>query len=140
MYIFDTNVISELRKTKSGRANRAVVRWSQSVPADSIFLSAICVYEVKLGIVKLATRNPSEAQRLGDWLLLTIIPSFAGRILPLDENVAILLAGMMAPKTRPYRDAIIAATAQHHGYTVVTRNLRDFEELPVRVINPWDFT
>jgi hypothetical protein len=140
MYIVDTNVISELRKTKSGRAEKAVVEWAQSVPPNSIFLSVIGVYEIKFGILKLASRNPSEAQRLDDWLSHTIVPSFTDRILPLDEAIAILLAGMMAPKTRPYRDAIIAATAQHHGYAVVTRNVRDFAELPVRVINPWDFT
>ncbi|MDB5526694.1 MAG: twitching motility protein PilT [Rhizobium sp.] len=140
MYIFDTNVISELRKTKSGRADKAVVKWVQSVPPSGAFLSAITVYEIKLGILKLVSRDPPEAQRLDDWLSHTIVPSFAGRILPLDENVAILLAGMMATRTRPYRDALIAATAQHHGYAVVTRNFRDFAELPVRVINPWDFT
>jgi hypothetical protein len=139
MYIFDTNVISELRKTKSGQAEKAVVNWTQSIPVDSVFLSAITVYEIRIGILKLVSRNPTQAQHLDEWLSRTILPFFAGRILPLDEHVAELLAEMMAIRTHPYRDAIIAATAQHHGYALVTRNIRDFEDLPVRVINPWDF-
>lgn len=138
MYIFDTNVISELRKISSGRADKAVVQWALSIPSSDVFLSAITVYEIKIGILKLASRNPEESQRLHTWLSQTIVPSFPGRILPLDEQVALLLAEMMALRTHPYRDAIIAATAQHHGYAVVTRNVRDFEALPVRVINPWE--
>lgn len=140
MYIFDTNVISELRKTKSGRTDKTVVNWAQSVPPDSAFLSVISIYEIKAGILKLESRNPEAAQHLDDWLSNIVLPSFAGRILPIDERIAIIFAYMMTARTHPYRDALIAATAQQHGYAVVTRNIRDFADLQVQVINPWDFT
>jgi len=138
MYIFDINVVSELRRTKAARPEPAVVDWTQSIPPDSVFVSAISIHEIKIGILKLASRNPTEARRLQDWLSHTVVPSFAGRILPLDEQVTLLFAEITAIRTYPYRDAIIAATAQHHGYAIVTRNVRDFEGLPVQVINPWE--
>jgi predicted nucleic acid-binding protein len=138
MYVLDTNVISELRKLK--RVDRAVLRWLESVPIEAQYLSAISIFEVELGIIKAERTNNEEAIAYKTWLNRKVLPSFAGRILPLNEKIAVVFARMMAPKTRPYRDAIIAATAQHHGYAVVTRNVRDFVELPVRVINPWEFT
>lgn len=140
MYIIDTNVVSELRKTKSGRADKAVVRWIETIPSSSTFLSVVTVYEIKSGILKLAKRNPLDAGRLDEWLSHAVISSFSGRILPFDEQVALKLAEMTTIRTYPYRDAIIAATAQHHGYAVVTRNVRDFQDLSVTVINPWDFS
>lgn len=140
MYIIDTNVISELRKANAGRAHQSVVLWSNSVSSSEIFLSAVAVFELEMGILKIAHRNDGQYRRLKDWFSEGVLPSFAGRILPIDENVALLFARLMTPRTRPYRDALIAATAQHHGYAVVTRNTRDFDDLPVRVINPWTFS
>jgi predicted nucleic acid-binding protein len=139
MYILDTNVVSELRKTNSGRAHPAVVRWSNSVAPAEVFLSAVSVFELEMGILKIADRNDDQYQRLRTWFSDIVLSTFSGKILPIDENVALIFARMMTPKTRFYRDALVAATAQHHGYVVVTRNVRDFTELPARVINPWEF-
>ena len=140
MYIVDTNVISELRKANSGRADPAVVGWANSVVPTDLFLSAVAIFELEMGILKIAGRNDDHYRRLSAWFSGHIMSTFANRILPIDENVALLFARIMTPRTRPYRDALIAATAQHHGYAVVTRNIRDFIELPMRAINPWDFT
>jgi predicted nucleic acid-binding protein len=140
MYILDTNVVSELRKTMSGRAEPAVVRWSNSTTAAELYLSAVAVFEIEMGILKLARRNDEQAARLKAWFRDDVLPAFSGKVLPIDEDVATTFAGMMVPKTRPYRDTLVAATAKHHGYTVVTRNIRDFAELPVSVIDPWDFS
>jgi toxin FitB len=139
MYIFDTNVVSELRKMLSGRAALSVSQWAQSIPPDDVYLSSIVIYEIKLGILKLAPRDGKQAALLDAWLSDQILPTFSGKILPIDEKVAILVAHMMTPQTRPFRDVLIAATAQHYDYTVVTRNVRDFANLPVKVFNPWDF-
>ena len=139
MYILDTNVLSELRKTKSGRAAPAVVRWSDSVAQSELFLSAVAIFEIEMGILKVSARNDEHFRRLKSWFSDHILPTFSGKILPIDENVALNFARIMFPKTRPYRDALIAATAEYHGYTVVTRNVCDFADLPIKLINPWDF-
>lgn len=76
MYVFDTNVVSELRKMKSGRADVSVVRWTQSVPSDSIYLPAIAIYEIKLGILKLASRDKQQAAELDAWLTGQILSDF----------------------------------------------------------------
>jgi predicted nucleic acid-binding protein len=140
MYLLDTNVISELRKTNSGRADPAVVQWANSVVATELFLSAVAIFEIEMGLLKIAPRNDEHSRRLKSWLSDSVMPAFAARILPIDENVALIFAGMMVSRTRPYRDALIAATARHHGYTVVTRNIRNFEDLQVKLINPWEFS
>ncbi len=137
MYMLDTNVMSELRKLR--RADPNVSLWAGSVESDSLYLSAMTIFEIEIGILRVARSNAAHAAIYHEWLHQNVLPSFVGRILPMDEHVALLFARMMTPKTRPYRDALIAATAQHHGYAVVTRNVRDFSDLPVRVINPWDF-
>jgi predicted nucleic acid-binding protein len=137
MYLLDTNVISELRK--SARATPSVVRWSESISSAEQYLSAMTIFEVELGILKIGRTDEAQAGRLRAWLNNQILPAFSGRILPIDENVALNFARIMTPKTRPYRDALIASTAEYHGYTIVTRNVRDFAELPVKLINPWDF-
>jgi predicted nucleic acid-binding protein len=140
MYLLDTNVIFELRKKNSGRADPAVVRWSNSVIATELFLSAVAIFELEMGLLKIARRNDEHSRRLKSWLSDSVMPAFAGRILSIDEHVALIFAGMMVPRTRQYRDALIAATARHHGYTVVTRNIGDFEDLQVKLINPWEFS
>ncbi len=68
----------------------------------------------------------------------SIRPGFAGRILPLDAEVALRCAQLHVPDPRSFRDAIIAATALVRGLTVVTRNVADFSRIDVSVLNPWD--
>ena len=136
MYILDTNVVSELRKTQSGRADAGVIAWSESVAPAQLYLSAVTIFEIELGIQRLSRRG-DQIDRLRLWLTDHVLRAFDGRILPIDEHVALFFARMMVPDTRPYRDTLIAATAQHHGYTVVTRNLKDFEGLPICLLNPW---
>lgn len=137
MYILDTNVVSELRKARSARANANVVRWAGSVATGQLYLSAVTIFEIEIGIQRLLLRG-DEIDRLRLWLTDHVLSAFSERILPIDEHVAMLFARMMVPTTRPYRDTLIAATAQHHGYTVVTRNTKDFDGLPIRLLNPWE--
>jgi len=112
MFILDTNVISELRK--GARADVHVVRWSFENPAESQYLSAITIFEVATGILKIRKTDAAKADLLQDWLDNAVLPSFNNRILPLDQLCAIELAKLMHPRTRPLRDAMIAATAITH--------------------------
>jgi predicted nucleic acid-binding protein len=138
MYLLDTNVVSELRKTNSDRADRLVTAWARSIAAESMFLSAISVLELERGTLLMERRDPAQGAMLRSWMENLVIPSFAGRILPVDTPVALRCAALHVPDPKSYRDALIAATALVHGMTVVTRNVSDFEPSGVAVLNPWN--
>jgi toxin FitB len=139
MYILDTNVISELRKAKSGRADPNVLAWSRTVPPAGLFLSAITVLELELGVVQKEREDPPQGAVLRTWLDQQVLPAFLGRILPIDVEVARRGARLHVPTRREERDMLIAATALVHGMTVITRNVDDFAPTAVQVINPWHF-
>jgi len=137
MFILDTNVVSELRKTRLGRADAHVAGWAKSVPPTSLFLSAITILELELGILILERRDPAQSAALRSWLDSQVLPAFSDRILPVDISVARRCAKLHSPDPRPERDALIAATALVHGMTVVTRNVSDFDTTGVSILNPW---
>ena len=138
MFLLDTNVVSELRKLPSGRANPGLVAWATSVSSAVMFISAITLHELELG-VKLAERSdPAKGAILRTWLDATVVPAFSQRILAVDEVVAVRSAALHVPDPAPYRNAFIGATALIHGMTVVTRNTADFLRFPdAKVLNPW---
>lgn len=138
MYLLDTNVISEMRKSQKKRAHPNVQRWSDNANGESLYLSAISVYEAEIGILLMMRKDRLQAEVLQDWLHGHILPGFSGRILSVDQEVALRCATLHIPDTPPYRDALIAATALVHGLTVVTRNVKDFEPLGCKVLNPWE--
>lgn len=134
MYLLDTNVVSELRKAQ---ADENVVAWARSVTAPSLFLSAITVLELETGILRTERRDPAQGGLLRSWLDNHVMPAFAGRILAVDNAVALRCARLHVPDRSNECDALIAATALVHGLTVVTRNVADFQSSGVRLINPW---
>lgn len=138
MYLLDTNVISELRKAKSGKAVKNVVVWANSVSATSLFLSVITILELETGTLLVERRDPAQGAVLRSWLNAHVLPAFSDRILPVDTAVAQCCAKLHVPEKRSDRDAIIAATALVHGMTVVTRNVGDFEPTGVEILNPWE--
>lgn len=138
MFLLDTNVISELRKVRAGKADRNVAAWARSVPAASLFLSVIVVQELEIGILLAACRNSPQGAILRAWLDEHVLPAFADRILPVDTTVARRSAALHIPNPRPIRDGLIAATALVHGMTIVTRNVADFVPTGVPVLNPWN--
>ena len=137
MYLLDTNVVSEMRKGQSDKADKNVIEWSDSVPASSLFLSVISVLEIEIGVLLAERRDPVQGSVLRSWLNLRVMSAFAGRILPVDTAVARRCARLHVPNQRSDRDALIAATAMVHGMAVVTRNVSDFAPTGVEIVNPW---
>ncbi len=141
MYLLDSNVLSELRKSTSGRANRGVVDWAAAVPVESLFVSAITMLELEKGVQLKALQDAAAGDALRRWLDEKVYPSFHGRVLPVDLRVAIENGSYHVPDPRPLADSLIAATAKVHGLQIVTRNVKDFEPFEyrgVRVLNPWN--
>ncbi len=137
MFLLDANVVSELRKLRSGKADPNVATWSRSVPGDNLFLSAIVVQELEIGVLQIERRDAAQGALLRAWLDDHVLPSFGDRILAVDTPVARRSAVLHVPNPRPYRDSLIAATALVHGMTLVTRNIADFEGTETILLNPW---
>ena len=137
MYLLDTNVVSELRKAKSGKADARVTAWASGVPASELFLSAISVLELEMGVLLVERRDAAQGVVLRSWLDKHVRPAFADRILPVDAAVARRCARLHVPDPRAERDALIAATALVRQLTVVTPNIGDFEATGVKLLNPW---
>lgn len=137
MYLLDTNVLSELRKVRAGKADSQVANWADSIDAADLYLSAITIQELEIGVLLIERRDPSQGSILRVWLNEHVLPAFADRILAVDTAVAQRSARLHVPDPRPVRDGLIAATALVHGMTVVTRNLADFEPTGVLLLNPW---
>ncbi len=138
MFLLDTNVISELRKAGDGKADANVTAWLSSVDAGTLYLSAMTLMELELGILRIERRDAAQGTRLRAWMTHHVLPEFQDRTLPVDAAVALRCASLHVPDPRAERDALIAATALVHGMTVVTRNLGDFEATGVPLLNPWD--
>ncbi|MGB4059355.1 MAG: type II toxin-antitoxin system VapC family toxin [Burkholderiaceae bacterium] len=136
-YLLDTNVVSELRKVRLGRANPGVAQWADGVNAADLYLSVVTVQELEMGVLLLLRRDPAQGAVLRAWLDTQVLPAFAQRTLPVDLAVAQRSAALHVPNPRPVRDGLIAATALVHGMTVVTRNVADFQPCSVPVLNPW---
>ena len=136
-WLLDTNVVSELRKK---RPDRRVKAWSDVQVADSLFLSSVTLAEIRYGIEK--QPDPKFRKELATWLDHRLRPWFAGRILPVDEEVILEWRRMVARGreqsiTFSQPDLFIAATAHVHSLTVCTRNEGDFLRAAVPVVNPW---
>lgn len=109
-------------------------------PPSSLFISIITLMELEKGILLKARQDAEAGDILRRWLYEKIQPTFKGRILPIDEAIALENASYHVPDPRPLADSLIAATAKVHGLCVVTRNERDFiplEKFGVKLLNPW---
>lgn len=133
MYLLDTCMISEARR-KSPQA----VMWLQKAQSDTLYLSVITIGEVMKGVMMKLRDDPPAAASLLRWLdELRVV--YAARILPVDDAVATAWGRLMAQRSRPVADALIAATAKVHNKVLVTRNVKDFGDAGVDVIDPWAF-
>ena len=114
----------------------AVRRWAGNIPANQLYLSAITILELETGVLAMERRDEEQGQRLRSWLE-GLMRVFSSAVLPFGAATALLCAAMHIPNRRSERDAMIAATAKEHGYTVVTRNTDDFSDCDVPLLNPW---
>jgi toxin FitB len=131
MYLVDTNIVSEAR-----RGAKPAVDWLRSIDARAVRLSVVTLAEIAKGIASKRTRDPSAATHLSQWLQ-RLRRHHAGRILPITDEIALEWGRISALRPRGAADAAIAATALVHGLTLVTRNVRDFEDAGVVLIDPW---
>jgi len=138
MFILDTNVVSELRKTRKGKGDKRVGQWSDSVEVSDLYISAVTILELEIGVLLAERKDSAQGAVLRTWLNNHVLSAFEGRIIPVDAAVAQRCAKLHIPNPPPLRDSIIAATALVHGMTVVTRNIQDFSKAGVSIINPWE--
>ena len=138
MFILDTNVVSELRKARAGKADANVVAWAAAQDPATLFLSAITLVELEMGVRLTERRDSAQGSILRAWMANRVLPAFEGRVLPVDGPVALCCAALHVPDPRSDRDALIAATGITHAMPIVTRNIADFEPTGVQIINPWE--
>ena len=136
-WLLDTNVLSELRRPKP---DRKVVAFIAAQPLELLYVSAVTLAEIRFGIEVVA--DTTKRTELNDWLAHKVRPMFEQRVLPVTEEIMfkwrlLVKDGRKAGYTFSQPDLIIAATALHHGLTVVTRNVSDYEQVRTRVFNPW---
>ena len=130
-------------RTSQGRrqANAKVSAWIANVDTSALFLSAITVMELEIGIQRAERKDPRQGIVLRAWMNGRVMPTFAAQVLPIDVKIARRCAAGPAlrnmPDRRSERDALIAATALVHGMIVVTRNVADFTPLGTPLLNPW---
>lgn len=136
-FLLDTNAVSEWVKP---RPNPGVVAWLAEVDEDRVFLSVVTLAELRHGVVRLAPGR--RRKRLDLWLREELPLRFEGRILAVDHRVAdawgdVVAHGEKQGQPIGVMDAFIAATAEVHGLTIVTRNTSDFAASASALINPW---
>lgn len=138
MYLLDTNIISELKKLDSGKIHPQVQRWAYSINLMQTKISVVSITEIRTGILSLARKGQAQAASLDNWFTNRLLPAYRTRTLSVDTEVALICAQLHIPAKRPINDAYIAATAIAHNLTLVTRNVRDFQGLPLMLENPFE--
>ncbi|MFC0035310.1 type II toxin-antitoxin system VapC family toxin [Cardiobacterium valvarum] len=138
MYLLDTNIISELKKLDSGKIHPQVQRWAYSINLMQTKVSVVSITEIRTGILSLARKDQAQAASLDNWFTNRLLPAYRTRTLSVDTEVALICAQLHIPAKRPINDAYIAATAIAHNLTLVTRNVRDFQGLPLMLENPFE--
>jgi toxin FitB len=136
-WLLDTNILSELRRP---RPERKVLAFVAAQPLELLYVSAVTFAEIRFGIELVS--DAGRRAELNDWLAQKVRPMFEQRVLAISEDVMfkwrlLVEDGRKASHTFSQPDLIIAATALHHGLTVVSRDIGDFQKARAPVLNPW---
>ena len=136
-FLLDTNALSETRRPEP---DRRVLEWLDRLDEDRAFISVVALAEIRRGVALMQYGRRRDA--LAHWLAGDLIDRFAGRILPVDEKTAFAWGDLMAEVKRrglglASMDGLLAATAIAHGLTLVTRNVQEFRDLAVELLDPW---
>jgi predicted nucleic acid-binding protein len=136
-WLLDTNILSELRRSKP---ERKVIAFVAAQPLDRLFISSVTLAEIRFGIELVP--DASVRGELNDWLAHKIRPMFEQRVLPVTEDIVfkwrlLVEEGRKTGHTYSQPDLIIAATGLHHGLAIVSRDVVDYEKTRVPLFNPW---
>jgi len=137
-WLLDTNILSERRKPKP---EPRVTAFYDGQPLNALYISVVSIAEIRFGIE--LQQDVTRRAELNEWLMRTLRPAFTGRILPVTEDIllkwrTLMEDGRKTGHTYSHPDLLLAATALHHGLTVVTRDRSDFDKAMVPVFNPWE--
>jgi predicted nucleic acid-binding protein len=137
-WLLDTNILSEGRKPKP---EPRVTAFYAAQPLHSLYISEVNLAEIRFGIE--LQQDPARRAQLNDWLTVKLRPAFAGRTLPVTEDILLkwrllMEEGRKIGHTYSHPDLLLAATALQHGLTVVTRDRSDFDMAGAQVFNPWE--
>lgn len=136
-FLLDTNVVSEWVKP---RPDPGVITWLANIDEDRVFLSVITLAELRYGVERMTVG--ARRDRLGLWLREQLPVRFENRILTVDASVAeawgrMLARSQAAGRSMSIMDAFLAATAEVHGLSIITRNTSDFSAAGCAIVNPW---
>ncbi len=134
-FLLDTNVVSELRRQS---ADQQVLDWQKSHNINESWLSVLTLLEIRHGTERVRKPDPVFAAKLDDWYHNILLKIYSGRILPVTLDTCEIKASFGGDRTLALADALIGATAKQHDLTLVTRNTKDFEDLGINLINPWE--
>lgn len=139
MYLLDTNVVSELRKIPKDKADKNLFDWSNSVDKNLFFINHVVLFELQKWILRTERKDKQQAIVLKQWLNAFLLGFHnKNRILPITEEIFLACAKLHVPNPRPAFDSLIAATALVHDFTLVTRNVADFDNISeLRIFNPF---
>ena len=138
MLFLDTNVVSEIRLVSSGKANLRFTEWVKQMDTRHCWTSAVVLMELERGILRMERKDPVQGDNLRYWFNTTVRSLFENRVLKIDRTTAQICAKLHVPNMRSENDAWIAASCIQHNLPLVTRNVMDFQNLDIELINPFD--
>lgn len=133
-FLVDTNVVSELRRKSP---DSRVLAWQKGYALEELWMSVLSLLEIRNGTEQVRRSDASFAGELDRWYRNVLLKAYSGRILPVTLHICETRATLPIRRTLPFIDGLIGATAKQHKLTLVTRNLKDFEDFGIELINPW---